>query len=87
MDFDTLLVRYFGQADLGALGAGAYEAGVDRLRVEFGLERDRGRRFALWSLMHLLGVAPALDVAFAHAADRDAARNFMAMAAAGTDDD
>ena len=80
MDFDTLLVRYFGTADPTTLGTGAYEAGVDRLRVEFGLEHDRGRRFALWSLMHLLGVAPALDVAFGDAADRDAARRFMEMA-------
>ena len=86
MDFDTLLVRYFGTADTITLGEGVYEAGVDRLRVEFGLEPDRGRRFALWSLMHLLGVAPSLDVAFADAGDRDAARRFMGIAA-GVEDD
>ena len=52
-------------------------AGLDRLRVEFGLETDRGRRFALWSLLYLLGQAPDLDVAFKDEADREAARDLM----------
>ena len=52
-------------------------AGLDRLRVEFGLETDRGRKFALWALLHLLGQTPDLDVAFKDEADREAARNFM----------
>jgi hypothetical protein len=42
-----------------------------------GLEQDRGRRFAMWALLHMLGAAPDLDAAFEDAADRDAARNFM----------
>ena len=50
-----------------------------RMRVEFGMAKDRGRRFALWALMHMLGVAPDLDVAFDDPADRDAARDFMEM--------
>ena len=49
------------------------------MRVAFGLEKDRNRRFALWTLMHMLGVAPDLDIAFAAPEDRDAARNFMEM--------
>jgi len=49
------------------------------MRVEFGMAKDRGRRFALWALMHMLGVAPDLDVAFDDPADRDAARDFMEM--------
>ena len=54
------------------------------MRVDFGMETDRGRRFALWTLMHLLGGAPDLDVAFADEADREAARDFMdLMARAG----
>ena len=53
------------------------EAGIDRLRVDFGLETDRARRFALWSLLYMLGQAPDLDVAFKEEADRDAARNLM----------
>lgn len=77
MDFDQLLVRFFGTADISDLEESALVAGVDRLRLQFGLERDRGRRFALWSLMYLLGVAPDLDVAFEEAEDREAARDFM----------
>ena len=53
------------------------DAGVERMRVDLGLETDRGRRFALWALMHMLGAAPDLDVAFADERDREAARNFM----------
>ena len=52
-------------------------AGIERILVDFGLEQDRGKRFALWSLLYLLDAAPALDVCFEEAADREAARNFM----------
>ena len=79
MDLDDLLQRYFGTTDMAAATPAVVEAGVDRLRVDFGLETDRGRRFALWCLMHMLGKAPALDVAFEDEADRDAARNLMDM--------
>ena len=77
MDLDDLLQRYFGTTDMDAVTPAVVEAGLDRLHVDFGLETDRGRRFALWCLMHMLGQAPALDVAFKEEADRDAARNFM----------
>jgi hypothetical protein len=79
MQFDDQMRRYFGSADLAALTPAALEAGIEHMRVEFGLEKDRPRRFALWSLMHMLGAAPDLDVAFKDAADRDAARDFMEM--------
>lgn len=77
MDFDDQLRRYFGSADLASIPPAAVEAGVERMRVDFGLEKDRPRRFALWTVMYLLGAAPDLDVAFKEEADRDAARNFM----------
>lgn len=77
MDFDDQLRRYFGSADLASIPPAAVEAGVERMRVDFGLEKDRSRRFALWAVMHLLGAAPDLDVAFEDEADRAAARNFM----------
>jgi len=79
MDFDDLLQRYFGTSDLAEASPAVRAAGVDRLRVEFGLETDRGRKFALWALLHLLGQAPDLDVAFKDEADRQAARNLMDM--------
>jgi hypothetical protein len=80
MDFDDQLRRYFGTADLSALGPDAIEAGIDRMRVDLGLEKDRSRRFALWALLHMLGAAPDLDVAFKDEQDREAARNFMDLA-------
>lgn len=86
MQLDDQMLRFFGTADLANVSPDALDSGLDRMQVEFGLERDRGRRFALWSLMFMLGVAPDLDVAFKDAADRDAARDFMKMVeAAGAD--
>lgn len=77
MDLDDQMRRYFGTADLDALPAAAMAAGVDRMRVDLGLERDRDRRFALWALLYMLDAAPDLDAIFPDSADRDAARRFM----------
>jgi len=77
MDFDQLLQHYFDTADLTGASPAMREAGIDRLRVDLGLEPDRARRFALWSLLYMLGEAPDLDVAFEEEADREAARNLM----------
>lgn len=79
MNFDDQLYRYFGVRELDALTPDALAAGIEHMRVDFGLETDRRRRFALWSLMVLLGAAPDLEVAFEDPADRDAARDFMEM--------
>ncbi len=80
MDLDDLLRRYFGTAEVDEVAPPVLSAGLERMEVEFGLERDRGRRFALWTLLHMFGRAPDLDVAFAHPADRDAARDLMDLA-------
>ena len=77
MDFDQLLVRFFGTDDIVSLPPERLVDGVSALRLQFGLERDAGRRFALWCLMYMLGVAPDLDEAFKDEGDREAARNFM----------
>ena len=74
-----LLQRYFGTPDLADLDPNAVPSAVDRMVVDFGLEKDSGRRFALWTLLYILQAAPDLDVAFEDPADRDAARNFMDM--------
>lgn len=83
MHFDDQLQRYFGTTEIDSLPPSAVEAGIERMRVDLGLEQDRGRRFALWSLLFLLGDAPDLDVAFKDAADRDAARDFMELTEKG----
>ena len=77
MDFDEQLRRYFGTTDIAAIAPGALDSGIEHMRVDFGLSKDRGQRFALWALMHMLGAAPDLDVAFKDEAEREAARNFM----------
>jgi hypothetical protein len=87
MDLDDQLRRYFGTSDIATLSEAALAAGTEHMLVDFGLAKDRNRRFALWALMHMLGVAPDLDVAFTDPQDREAARNFMDLAAEGDDPD
>jgi hypothetical protein len=82
MDLDDQLRRYFGTADVSAVPPSAIDAGIERMKVDLGLEKDRGNRFALWALLHMLGSAPDLDVAFPNPQDREAARNFMDLAGA-----
>ena len=77
MDLRDLMQNYFGTRDLAAIDPDTTRAGVERMRVDFGLEKDRGRRFALWTLLHMFDAAPDLDVAFEHEEDREAARNLM----------
>jgi hypothetical protein len=82
MNLDDLLHRYFGTSELSEASPAMRETGVDRLRVDLGLETDRKRRFALWSLLYMLGQAPDLDVTFKEPDDQDAARTFMDLLAA-----
>lgn len=82
MQLDDMLMRYFGAADPARINPEALAAGMERCRVDLGLEKDRGKRFALWSLLLMLGDAPDLDVAFKDEEDREAARNFMDLMAA-----
>jgi len=77
MNLDDQLRHYFGTDDPAAIPPQALAAGIERMQVDLGLEKDRARRFALWALLHTLGGAPDLDVAFKDEADRDAARAFM----------
>ena len=84
MDMADLLQRYFGTRELEDIAPAALPAGVERMRVDFGMEQERGPRFALWTLLLVLGDAPDLDVAFKHEEDREAARNLMDMLAAAT---
>ena len=86
MELDDLLQRYFGTPHPSEASPAMQAAGLDRLRVDFGLESDRGRRFAPWSLLYMLGQAPDLYVAFAAEGDREAARNLMDLLAASRED-
>ncbi|MEO6041463.1 MAG: hypothetical protein ABIP41_06150 [Croceibacterium sp.] len=86
MDFDDLLRHHFGTSQISQVTPAVLAAGIERLLVDFGLEQDRGKRFALWALLYLLSAAPDLDVAFKDPSDREAARNFMDLAAAAEDE-
>ncbi len=87
MDLDDQFRRYFGTADLAEVPPAAVSAGIEHMRVDFGMEKDPGRRFALWSMMYMLGDAPDLDVAFKDAQEREYARNFMDLIAATETED
>ena len=77
MNLDDQIRRYFGIADLAAVPPEVLNAGIEHMKVDLGLTKDRGERFALWALLHTLGSAPDLDVVFKTEAEREAARNFM----------
>ena len=77
MNLDDQIRRYFGTSNLEAVSPDALNAGVEHMKVNLGLTKDRGERFALWALLHTLGSAPDLDVVFETETDREAARNFM----------
>lgn len=77
MNLDDQIRRYFGISDLAAVPPEALSAGIEHMKVDLGLTKDRGERFALWALLHTLGSGPDLDVVFETEADREAARNFM----------
>lgn len=84
MDLDDQLRRYFGTEDLAGISPAGLSAGIERMSVDLGLETDRPRRFALWSLLFMFDAAPDLDIAFEHADDREAARNLMDMMGRGS---
>ena len=86
MQLDDLLQRYFATTDLSGVSPDTFAAGIEHCRVDLGLEEDRGKRFALWSFLHMFGSAPDLEVAFENEEDREAARNFMDLLAASEGD-
>ena len=86
MQLDDLLLRYFASTNLAEITSDMLASGIEHCRVDLGLEEDRGKRFALWSFLHMFGSAPDLDVAFENEEDREAARNFMDLLAASEGD-
>ncbi|WP_374284761.1 hypothetical protein [Novosphingobium sp.] len=65
MDLDTLIQHFFGTEDPAELTEAEYERALERLKIAFGVEREPGRKFALWTLMDALGIAPLPADAFA----------------------
>ncbi len=69
MDLDILLHHYFGTDDPTGIDPDSFMLGKERLAIDFGSEREPGRRFALWTLMEALGFAPLPADAFAEPED------------------
>jgi len=86
MNLDDQIHRYFGTSELATVPPEALAAGIEHMKVDLGLTKDRGERFALWALLHILGSAPDLDVAFKTEEDREAARSLMNLIAGGSGD-
>ncbi len=68
-----MLTHYFGTTDLDTLDMSAVETGKEKVRIAFGIERDAGRRFALWTVLAALGDAPDPRDAFKTAGEQQAA--------------
>jgi hypothetical protein len=79
MDLETLLGHYFG-GDPDALDPERLALAKEKLAIDFGVEREPGRRFALWTLMEALGFAPEPAQAFKEPTLRRAAENYRAAA-------
>ncbi|MFM5906324.1 MAG: hypothetical protein ACKOPO_01840 [Novosphingobium sp.] len=65
MDLEALLLHYFETDDPGSLTVSEFALGLERLKIAFGVEREAGRKFALWTLLEGLGEAPLPADAFA----------------------
>ncbi len=65
MDLDSLILHFFGTEDPATLTEAEFERGLEALKIGFGIEREPGRRFALWVLLEGLGQAPLPAEAFA----------------------
>lgn len=64
MDLDALLHHYFGTTLPETLSPEAMLRGKEALAIDFGVEREPGRKFALWVVMDAIGTAPLPAEAF-----------------------
>lgn len=65
MELAGLLVHFFGSDDPAMLSPAEFDRGLEQLAIAFGVEREPGRRFALWTLLHAFDRAPLPADAFA----------------------
>lgn len=49
VNLDDQIRRYFGALDLAAVTPAALNAGIEHMKVDLGLTKDTGQRFALWT--------------------------------------
>lgn len=77
MDMDALLTHYFGTDAPETLDDAALADGIERLGIDFGVERSPDRRFALWVLLDSFGAAPPPADAFEDERQREAANRYL----------
>lgn len=65
MDLDALIHHFFGTDDPSTLTAGEFDRAAEAMKIAFGVEREPGRKFALWALLHAFDMAPLPAEAFA----------------------
>ncbi len=80
MDLDALLFHYFETDDPDSIDPARLEDGKHRLVIDFGVERESGRRFALWTLMEAFEMAPPPAEAFKDARLRRVAEDYLTAA-------
>lgn len=80
MDLDALLHHYFSSLDPDAIDPTRLGMGKEKLAVDFGIEREPARRFALWTLMEAFGIAPPPADAFKDPSLRRAAEDYLTAA-------
>lgn len=65
MELDSLISHFFGTDDPASLSEAEFARALEKLTIAFGVEREPGRRFALWTLLHAFDLAPLPAEAFA----------------------
>lgn len=65
MELDGLIRHFFEVEDPADLTEAEFALGLERLKIGFGVEREPGRKFALWTLLHAFDAAPLPAEAFA----------------------
>ena len=58
MDLDALLHHYFGTDTPAEASPRTQALGLEQLALDFGVETQPGRKFALWVLLETLGHGP-----------------------------
>ncbi len=80
MDLEGLFLRYFGASTPEEVSEETLATGKEQIAIDFAIEQEPSRRFALWVLMDGLGIAPAPGDAFEDPALRAAANAYLDMA-------
>ena len=65
MDLDALIRHFFDTDDPATLTEAEFDLAAERMKIAFGVEREPGRKFALWTLLHAFDMAPLPADAFA----------------------